>query len=282
MCDTRRSPPSRQAPRRRSPGELAVCAGSCGPGNLHLINGLFDCHRTRTPVLAIAAHIPSAEIGSNYFQATHPEELFRECSDYCELVSSVEQLPYILETAIRTAVGRRGVAVIVIPGDVALRAAPKRTIAPNAGLLPKPPIVRPTDADLDALAALLAGSKKVTLCSAGAAAQGAHAPACSNWRRPLKSPIVHALGGKEFVEYENPYDVGMTGLIGFSSGFAAMQACDTLLMLGTDFPLSPVLSRRRQNRSGRHPAGKLSDGAASSTSALSATSARRSQPFCRS
>ena len=215
-------------------GELAVCAGSCGPGNLHLINGLFDCHRTRTPVLAIAAHIPSAEIGTNYFQATHPEELFRECSDFCELVSSVDQLPYVLETAIRTAIGRRGVAVIVISGDVALRAAPSRAIAPNAGLLPRPPIVRPAEGDLEALAAMLDKGRKITLLC-GRGCEGAHEP-LMRLAEALKSPIVHALGGKEFVEYDNPYDVGMTGLIGFSSGYAAMQACDTLLMLGTDFP----------------------------------------------
>src|SRR5947208_7942469 len=104
-------------------GELAVCAGSCGPGNLHLINGLFDCHRSRVPVLAIAAHIPSAEIGSGYFQETHPQELFRECAHYCELVSNPDHMPRVLETAIRTAVGKGGVSVIVIPGDVALKSA---------------------------------------------------------------------------------------------------------------------------------------------------------------
>src|SRR5271157_340112 len=101
-------------------GGLAVCAGSCGPGNLHLINGLFDCHRSRVPVVAIAAHIPSAEIGAGYFQETHPENLFRECSSYCELVSSAEQMPRVLEMAIRHAVTQRAVAVVVIPGDVAL------------------------------------------------------------------------------------------------------------------------------------------------------------------
>src|SRR6202034_984514 len=110
-------------------GQLAVCAGSCGPGNLHLINGLFDAHRTRTPVLAIAAQIPSGEIGGGYFQETHPQNLFRECSHYCELVSDASQLPYVLENAIRAAVGQRGVAVIVLPGDVALRASPTRDIA---------------------------------------------------------------------------------------------------------------------------------------------------------
>ena len=215
-------------------GNLAVCAGSCGPGNLHLINGLFDCNRTRTPVLAIAAHIPSEQIGSNYFQETHPQELFRECSVYCEMVSSPAQLPYVLETAIRAAVGQRGVAVVVLPGDVALREAPPRAIAANPGLLPAPPHVRPAAAELDQLAALLNAGRKITLfCGRGCA--GAHA-SLMRLADVLKSPIVHALGGKEHVEYDNPYDVGMTGLIGFSSGYAAMQACDTLLMLGTDFP----------------------------------------------
>lgn len=214
-------------------GELAVCAGSCGPGNLHLINGLFDCHRSRVPVLAIAAHIPSAEIGRGYFQETHPEQLFRECSHYCELVTSVEQLPGVLETAIRAAVGQRGVAVIVIPGDVALRAATARLSAPASLALP-PPVVVPDAASLDALADLLRGSGRTTLlCGRGCA--GAHDQVV-RLAQTLKAPIVHALGGKEYIEYDNPYDVGMTGLIGFSSGYHAMQNCDTLVMLGTDFP----------------------------------------------
>ena len=154
-------------------GELAVCAGSCGPGNLHLINGLFDAHRSRTPVLAIAAQIPSGEIGGGYFQETHPQDLFRECSHYCELVSDAAQLPYVLENAIRAAVGRRGVAVLVIPGDVAFRSAPKRGISPNAGLLPVAPIVRPAEPELAALAELLNSAQRVTLfCGRGCA--GAH------------------------------------------------------------------------------------------------------------
>ncbi|KQP70873.1 ubiquinone-dependent pyruvate dehydrogenase [Methylobacterium sp. Leaf112] len=215
-------------------GALSVCAGSCGPGNLHLINGLFDCHRSRTPVLAIAAHIPSAEIGSGYFQETHPENLFRECSHYCEMVSDPSQLPQVLENAMRAAIGLSGVAVVVIPGDVALKDAPERDIAPNAGLIPRRPMVRPATRELDALADLLNGSRRVTLlCGRGCA--GAHAELLQ-LAETLKSPIVHALGGKEFVEYDNPYDVGMTGLIGFSSGYAAIMGCDTLLMLGTDFP----------------------------------------------
>ncbi|MBR1190772.1 ubiquinone-dependent pyruvate dehydrogenase [Bradyrhizobium sp. AUGA SZCCT0160] len=220
-------------------GGLAVCAGSCGPGNLHLINGLFDAHRSRTPVLAIAAQVPSAEIGGGYFQETHPQDLFRECSHYCELVSDTAQLPYVLENAIRAAVGRRGVAVLVIPGDIALRPAPSRGISPNAGLLPKAPVVRPDETELAALAELLNGAKRVTLfCGRGCA--GAH-PSLMRLADKLKSPMVHALGGKEHVEFDNPYDVGMTGFIGFSSGYAAMHACDVLLMLGTDFPYKQFL-----------------------------------------
>lgn len=215
-------------------GELAVCAGSCGPGNLHLINGLYDAHRSRTPVLAIAAHIPSAEIGSNYFQETHPQSLFRECSHYCELVSDPAQLPFVLENAIRAAVGLRGVSVVVIPGDVALQPAPARGVSPSSGLLPPAPIIRPAEEKVRALADLLNGAGRVTLfCGRGCA--GAHGP-LMQLAEALKSPIVHALGGKEHVEYDNPFDVGMTGFIGFSSGYAAMHACDVLLMLGTDFP----------------------------------------------
>src|SRR3984893_5078416 len=127
-------------------GGLAVCAGSCGPGNLHLINGLFDAHRSRTPVLAIAAQIPSAEIGGGYFQETHPQELFRECSHYCELVSDTAQLPYVLENAIRAAVGLRGVSVVAMPGDVAFRSPPKRALSTARGLALTPPKVVP-DAD---------------------------------------------------------------------------------------------------------------------------------------
>ncbi|MBB2205520.1 ubiquinone-dependent pyruvate dehydrogenase [Gluconacetobacter takamatsuzukensis] len=218
---------------------LAVCAGSCGPGNLHLINGLFDAHRSRTPVLAIAAQIPSAEIGGGYFQETHPQNLFRECSHYCELVSDPSQLPYVLENAIRAAVGQRGVAVVVIPGDVALRPAPPRAHAARRGLLPPQPRVLPAEAEIDALADMLNGAARITLfCGRGCA--GAHAP-LMQLAEALKSPTVHALGGKEWVEYDNPYDVGMTGFIGFSSGYAAMQACDLLLMLGTDFPYKQFL-----------------------------------------
>src|SRR3984893_16669556 len=134
-------------------GEPAVCAGSCGPGNLHLINGLFDCHRSAVPVLAIAAQIPSSEIGSGYFQETHPESLFRECSYYCQLVSTPAQMPRALETAMTTAIVRRGVAVIVLSGDVALQ--PGEHLSATAYQKPVKPLTRPLDQDLDRLAELL-------------------------------------------------------------------------------------------------------------------------------
>jgi pyruvate dehydrogenase (quinone) len=212
-------------------GKLAVCAGSCGPGNLHLINGLFDAHRNNVPVLAIAAHIPSSEIGIDYFQATHPEILFKECSHYAELVSHPEQLPQVLLRAMRVAVGQRGVAVVVIPGDVAL--GPLAKPVPK-WLLPSAPTVRPNDDELQRLAELLNGGSRATLfCGAGCA--GAHDEVIKLASR-LKAPIVHALRGKEHIEYDNPFDVGMTGLLGFASGYRAMKSCDTLLLLGTDFP----------------------------------------------
>jgi len=216
-------------------GKLAVCAGSCGPGNLHLINGLFDCHRSRVPVLAIAAQIPSPEIGSGYFQETHPQSLFQECSHYCEFISVANQMPRVLTTAIHQAVGKRGVSVVVIPGDVALQPASNAPPPKAEGLLPLPPIVTPSRPDLDRLAALLNGEDARITILCGSGCQGAHDELLALGER-LKAPMVHALRGKEHVEWDNPYDVGMTGLIGFASGYYAMRDCDVLLMLGTDFP----------------------------------------------
>ena len=213
-------------------GQLAVCAGSCGPGNLHLINGLYDCHRSRVPVLAIAAQIPSAELGSAYFQETHPEHLFKDCSHYCELVSQPEQMPRVLGIAMRTAIARRGVAVVILPGDVALRkcAAP----ALSLGIDYQESITVPPTDVLEQAAGILNGARKVAILG-GAGCAGAHAELIGVADR-LKAPIIHAMRGKEFIEYDNPYDVGMTGLLGFSSGYHAMMDCDALLMLGTDFP----------------------------------------------
>ncbi|RZU35194.1 ubiquinone-dependent pyruvate dehydrogenase [Edaphobacter modestus] len=212
--------------------EIAVCAGSCGPGNLHLINGLFDCYRSRVPVLAIAAQIPSHEIGSGYFQETHPEHVFKDCSDYCELISQPEQMPRILAIAMRTAITKRGVAVIVLPGDVVLRECPSEAI--TLGISASTSVVRPPDSQVHLAATLLNESGRVTIL-AGAGCKEAHDELIAVAQR-LKAPVVHAMRGKEFIEYDNPYDVGMTGLLGFSSGYHAMMSCDALLMLGTDFP----------------------------------------------
>ena len=215
-------------------GKLAVCAGSCGPGNMHLINGLYDCHRTRVPVLAIAAQVPSGEVGSNYFQETRPEALFRECSVYCETIADADQMPRTLDTAIRAAVGRRGVSVVAMPGDVALRTTTGQIARSATALLPEPAKIVPDAGTLAELAAMLNDAGRVTIL-AGRGCRTAHAQLVA-LAAALQAPVVHALGGKEFIEYDNPYDVGMTGLIGFSSGYDAMMGCDTLLMLGTDFP----------------------------------------------
>jgi pyruvate dehydrogenase (quinone) len=215
-------------------GSLAVCAGSCGPGNLHLINGLFDCHRSRVPVLAIAAQIPSSEIGSGYFQETRPESLFRECSHYCETISGSNSMPRTLELAIREARSKRGVSVVVIPGDVALRPAEGAVMPEVAGLLPPEPTTAPVAQDVERLGDLLNRAPRVTiLCGSGC--RGAHAELLALAER-LQAPIVHTMRGKEHVEGNNPYDIGMTGLIGFSSGYYAMRDCDLLLILGADFP----------------------------------------------
>ena len=213
-------------------GRLAVCAGSCGPGNLHLINGLYDAHRSRVPVLAIAAQIPSREIGSGYFQETDPEHLFAQCSHYCELVSQPEQMPRVLEIAVQTALSQRGVSVVVIPGDVALREAVEQESRPHF-TEPRPSLC-PSNDEIAALAKILNESKRITILG-GAGCAGAHAELIELAGR-LQAPIVHAMRGKEFIEYDNPFDVGMTGLLGFSSGYHAMMNCDLLLMLGTDFP----------------------------------------------
>src|SRR5271170_1997344 len=222
--------------------EIAVCAGSCGPGNLHLINGLFDCHRSRVPVLAIAAQIPSHEIGSGYFQETHPENLFKDCSYYCELVSQPEQMPRVLGIAMRTAITKRGVAVVVIPGDVALRECTAPAL--SLGIENSASFHFPSDNEVRNAAEILNRASKVTILG-GAGCEGAHAELIAAAER-LKAPIVHALRGKEFIEYDNPYDVGMTGLLGFSSGYHAMMNCDALLMLGTDFPYQQFYPKNAQ------------------------------------
>jgi pyruvate dehydrogenase (quinone) len=218
-------------------GRLAACAGSCGPGNLHLINGLYDAHRSMAPVLALASHIPSSEIGTGYFQETHPDQLFRECSHYSELISSAQQMPRVLQTAVQHAIGRGGVSVISLPGDIAAQEAPRRSV--EQALVPRRPTVRPGDAEIDALARLVNGANKVTLfCGSGTA--GSHDEVMAFAER-VKAPVGHALRGKEWIQYDNPYDVGMSGLLGYGAAYEAMHECDLLILLGTDFPYNAFL-----------------------------------------
>jgi pyruvate dehydrogenase (quinone) len=213
-------------------GRLAVCAGSCGPGNLHLINGLFDCQRSRVPVLAIAAQIPSPELGTMYFQETHPEALFKDCSEYCVVISEPGQLERVLPIAMRTAIAKRGVAVIVLPGNIATEHC--SWSARPIGLLENDSDIIPSHPALERAAEILNGAGRVAIL-AGAGCAGSHAELLA-FAAALQAPVTHALRGKEYVEFENPFDVGMTGLLGFSSGYAAMMHADALVILGSDFP----------------------------------------------
>lgn len=218
-------------------GKLAACGGSCGPGNLHLINGLFDAHRSNAPVLAIASHIPSSEIGTGYFQETHPQNLFQECSHYCELISNPAQFERVLHIAMQSAIGKGGVGVIVLPGDIAGMEAPAEVA--SRSLVTQRPSIRPSDKDLARLADLINSSKKVALfCGIGC--ENAHDEVVALAEK-VKAPVGHSYRGKPFVEYDNPYDVGMTGMIGFGMAYEAIHECDLLLLLGTDFPYDKFL-----------------------------------------
>ncbi|MFB7330294.1 pyruvate dehydrogenase [Streptomyces adustus] len=218
-------------------GKLAACAGSCGPGNLHLINGLYDAHRSMAPVLALASHIPSSEIGLGYFQETHPDRLFSECSHYSELISSPKQMPRVLQTAVQHAIGLGGVSVVTLPGDIADLPAPEKTF--ETALVTARPTVRPGDTEIERLVEMIDQADKVTLfCGSGTA--GAHAEVME-FAGKVKSPVGHALRGKEWIQYDNPYDVGMSGLLGYGAAYEATHECDLLLLLGTDFPYNAFL-----------------------------------------
>ncbi|MFE6717996.1 pyruvate dehydrogenase [Streptomyces albidoflavus] len=218
-------------------GQLTACAGSCGPGNLHLINGLYDAHRSMAPVLALASHIPSSEIGLGYFQETHPELLFRECSHYCEMISNPEQMPRLLQTAIQNAIGQGGVSVVTLPGDIADKPAPEKSI--ESALVTERPSVRPGEREIAKLVEMIDQAEKVTLfCGSGTA--GAH-DEVMEFAEKLKAPVGHALRGKEWIEYDNPFDVGMSGLLGYGAAYEATHECDLLILLGTDFPYNAFL-----------------------------------------
>ncbi len=218
-------------------GKLAACGGSCGPGSLHLINGLYDAHRSNAPVLAIASHIPTSEIGTGYFQETHPEILFKECSHYCEMVSNPKQFERVLHIAMQSALGKGGVAVMVLPGDVGGADMPAE--GTPRSLVSRRPTIRPGEKDLARLADLINSSRKVALfCGIGC--ENAHDEVVALAEK-VKSPVAHTYRGKPFIDYDNPYDVGMTGLIGFGMAYEAIHECDLLLLLGTDFPYDKFL-----------------------------------------
>ena len=217
-------------------GKLAVCAGSCGPGNLHLINGLYDAQRSAAPVLAIASHIPSVQIGQMYFQETHPDRLFNECSVYNEMISSAEQAPRVVNAAIRHAVELSGVSVISLPGDV----SDLKATSPSPKYVPsRRPVLSPNEEDVRQLADVLNHAKKVAIF-AGAGVEGAHDEVIE-LADALKAPIGHTLRGKDFIQYDNPFDVGMTGLLGYGAAAEGMNDADVLIMLGTDFPYDQFL-----------------------------------------
>src|SRR5271154_5672360 len=218
-------------------GKLAACAGSCGPGNLHLINGLFDAHRSNAPVLAIASHIPTSEIGTGYFQETHPQNLFQECSHYCEMITNPAQFERVLHIAMQSALGKGGVGVIVLPGDVGGAELPADGSVRS--LVSRRPSIRPGEKDLARLADLINSSKKVALfCGIGC--ENAHDEVIALAEK-VKAPVGHTYRGKPFIEYDNPYTVGMTGMIGFGMAYEAIHECDLLLLLGTDFPYDKFL-----------------------------------------
>ncbi len=213
-------------------GNIAVCAGSCGPGNLHLINGLYDAHKTLAPVLAIAAQIPSSEIGTDFFQETHPERLFQECSHFCQLVGTEKQMPRLLQIAMQSCVSRGGVSVLVLPGDVAASKMSSNELEHR--IFPTRPMVQPSPRDLQRLAELLNDADRITIFG-GAGCYGAHSEVLDLAKR-LQAPIAYSFRGKEFLEHDNPFATGMTGLLGTESGHYSLEKADLIFMLGTDFP----------------------------------------------
>lgn len=218
-------------------GRLAVCAGSCGPGNTHLIQGLYDADRSGAPVLALASQIPSHQIGTSYFQETHPERVFAECSHYCEMVNSPQQIPRLLKIAMQTAISRGGVAVLSIPGDIP--AQPAAHDRREARLVSSTAVQVPSGEDVERLAAVLNRAETVALF-AGAGVRDARAQVLA-LAQALKAPIGHTLRGKEWIQFDNPFDVGMSGLLGYGACYDATNQADVLVLLGTDFPYDAFL-----------------------------------------
>ncbi|MFC9325955.1 pyruvate dehydrogenase [Kitasatospora sp. NPDC057015] len=222
-------------------GRLAVCAGSCGPGNTHLLQGLYDAQRSGLPVLALASHIPSGQIGTGFFQETHPERVFTDCSSWCEMVSTPAQLPRLLRIAVQHALGAHGVSVLVFPGDVAAQPAAGPT--GEGRFLTEQAVAAPPWSQVQELAKALNSVRKVALfCGAGV--RGAHAEVMET-AAALQSPVGHSLRGKEWIQYDNPYDVGMSGLLGYGACHEALHEAELVLLLGTDFPYDSFLPQAR-------------------------------------
>lgn len=219
-------------------GELAVCAGSCGPGNTHLIQGLYDAHRNGAKVLAIASHIPSRQIGLQFFQETHPEILFKEASGYCEMVNSAEQGAVITHAAIQSTMAGNGVSVLVIPGDVASFEAENQQFAEST-ISSGHPITFPDPAEAAALTQAINEAEKVSFF-VGAGARYARKEVLELAEK-IKAPVGHALGGKMYIQHDNPFDVGMSGLLGYGAAHDAMNEADLLILMGTDFPYADFL-----------------------------------------
>ena len=211
-------------------GCLTACAGSCGPGSLHFINGLYEANRNRAPVILIATQIIRQDIGFESIQEIDFSDVFRGCSVFCEMIVTPEQARRKTVAACQAALTKRGVAVLVVPADVANAPAHDE---PLYTVHTRRPLIRPNEADLDAIAAILNKSDAITLY-AGAGCAGAHDEVVAVAAR-LKAPMAHTSRGKDFVEYDNPYDVGMTGIIGGRAGYRAILDCDVLLLLGADF-----------------------------------------------
>ncbi|MCL8494090.1 pyruvate dehydrogenase [Corynebacterium sp. B5-R-101] len=219
-------------------GNLAVCAASCGPGNTHLIQGLYDAHRNGAKVLALASHIPSRQIGSKFFQETHPEAIFQECSSYCEMVNSADQGAVVLHHAIQSTMAGKGVSVLVIPGDVSTQEAEDDTFTSSV-ISAGSPVVFPDPAEAAALTQAINEAKTVALF-VGAGVKNTREQVLALAEK-IKAPIGHALGGKMYIQYDNPFDVGMSGLLGYGAAHEATHEADLLILLGTDFPYNDFL-----------------------------------------
>lgn len=221
---------------------LACCAGSCGPGHIHLINGLYDAHRSGVPLIAIASTINTHDFGTDYFQSTNTTRLFDDCSCYNQIATTAVQVPKMLQTAIQHAIHQKGVAVFGLPGDVASMQAEESITA--VGNYRSQVILRPADIELERMAALLNGHKKVSIyCGIGAREAHDNVVALAGL---LKAPIGYSFRGKMGMQHNNPFEVGMTGLLGLPSAYHAMHESEVVLLLGTDFPYSPFMPTKNK------------------------------------